>query len=98
MLFTEAADTTSAAFTDEIQRNARQELDGFNELMKKSVEISREKLDATRVEISHKITAEQEEFLRRFHDSMSAPSRRVCTRLKARSSPALPRCWTPGNQ
>ncbi len=70
-LFAEAADTTSAAFTDEIQRNARQELDGFNELMNKSVEVSREKLDATRVEISQKITAEQEEFLRRFNDSMS---------------------------
>ncbi len=70
-LFAEAADTTSAAFTDEIQRNARQELDGFNELMNKSVELSREKLDATRVEISHKITAEQEEFLRRFNASMS---------------------------
>ncbi|HEY2119365.1 MAG TPA: hypothetical protein VGH37_09295 [Candidatus Acidoferrum sp.] len=71
MLFTEAADTTSAAFTDEIQRNARQELEGFNELMHKSVEVSREQLDATRVELSHKISAEQEEFLRRFKDSMS---------------------------
>jgi hypothetical protein len=71
ILFTEAADTTSAAFTDEIQRNARQELDGFNELMQKSVEISREKLDVTRVEIAQKVSTEQEEFLRRFHDSMS---------------------------
>ncbi len=70
MLFTEAADTTSAAFTDEIQRNARQELDGFNELMQKSVEISRERLDATRAEIAHKVSSEQEEFLRRFQDSM----------------------------
>jgi hypothetical protein len=71
VLFTEAADTTSAAFTDEIQRNARQELDGFNELMHKSVELSREQLDATRVELSHKLNGEQEEFLRRFQDSMS---------------------------
>jgi hypothetical protein len=70
-LFAEAADTTSAAFTDEIQRNARQELDGFNELMQKSVEISRERLDATRADISHKVSSEQEEFLRRFHDSMT---------------------------
>jgi hypothetical protein len=72
MLFAEAADTTSAAFTDEIQRNARQELDGFNELVHKSVELSREQLDATRVVISQKVSAEQEEFLRRFQDSMSS--------------------------
>ncbi len=71
MLFTEAADTTSAAFTDEIQRNARMELDGFNELMQKSVEISREQLDATRAEVTHKITSQQEEFLRRFQTSMT---------------------------
>jgi hypothetical protein len=71
MLFTEAADTTSAAFTDEIQRNARLELDGFNELMQKSVEISRERLDATRADIAHKVSTEQEEFLRRFQYSMS---------------------------
>ena len=35
MLFAEAADTTSAAFTDEIQRNARQELEGFKELCRR---------------------------------------------------------------
>ncbi len=67
LLFAEAADTTSAAFTDEIQRNARQELEGFTELMNKSVELSRERLDATREQISQRVTAEQEEFLRRFH-------------------------------
>jgi hypothetical protein len=71
LLFAEAADTTSAAFTDEIQRNARQELDGFNELMGKTVELSRERMDATREEISHKVSTEQEEFLRRFHESMT---------------------------
>jgi vacuolar-type H+-ATPase subunit D/Vma8 len=71
LLFAEAADTTSAAFTDEIQRNARQELEGFNELMNKSVELSRERLDATRAEISQRVTAEQEEYLRRFQAGMS---------------------------
>ncbi len=71
MLFTEAADTTSAAFTDEIQRNARLELDGFSELMQKSVEISREQLDSTRAQVTHKTTVEQEEFLRRFQASMT---------------------------
>jgi len=71
LLFAEAADTTSAAFTDEIQRNARQELEGFNELKNKSVELSREQLDATRAEISQRVTAEQEEYLRRFQAGMS---------------------------
>lgn len=66
LLFAEAADTTSAAFTDEIQRTAREELEGFTELMTKSVELSRERLDATREEITQRVSAEQEEFLRRF--------------------------------
>jgi hypothetical protein len=66
LLFAEAADTTSAAFTDEIQRTARQELEGFTELMSKSVELSRERLDATREQITQRVSAEQEEFLRRF--------------------------------
>jgi hypothetical protein len=71
MLFAEAADTTSAAFTDEIQRNARQELEGFTELTNRSLEESRERLDTARVDFSHKLTAQQEEFLRRFHGEMN---------------------------
>ena len=70
ILSTEAADTTSAAFTDEIQRNGRQELEGFMELMQKTVEESRERLDAARAEMSHKLTVEQDEFLRRFQAGM----------------------------
>jgi hypothetical protein len=70
MLFAEAADTTSAAFTDEIQRGARQELEGFTELVNKSVEVSRERLDAVREEITQKQSVEQEEFLRRFHEGI----------------------------
>jgi hypothetical protein len=66
MLFAEAADTTSAAFTDEIQRNARVELEGLTELANRSVEQSREQLDASRAEFNHKLTAQQDEFLRRF--------------------------------
>jgi len=46
ILSTEAADTTSAAVHDEIQRSGRQELEGFMELMHKTVEESRERLDA----------------------------------------------------
>jgi hypothetical protein len=71
LLFAEAADTTSAAFTDEIQRNARQELEGFTELMNKSVGLSRERLDATREEITQRVSGEQEEFLRRFHSGIT---------------------------
>lgn len=71
MLFAEAADTTSAAFTDEIQRNARMELDGFQELIQKTLEQSRERMDAARAELHHKVTTEQEEFLRRFHSAMT---------------------------
>ena len=70
ILFAEAADTTSAAFTDEIQRNARVELDGFNELMQKTAEQSRERMDATRVDFGHQLSSGQEEFLRRFQTSM----------------------------
>jgi hypothetical protein len=71
ILSAEAADTTSAAFTDEIQRTGRQELEGFMELMQKTVEESRERLDAARAEMSHKLTVEQDEFLRRFQTGMS---------------------------
>jgi hypothetical protein len=70
VLFAEAADTTSAAFTDEIQRNARQELEGFNELARRKAEESHEILDAARVELNHKVSDEQEEFLRRFQAEM----------------------------
>lgn len=71
MLFAEAADTTSAAFTDEIQRNARQELEDFSELASRSLEESRERLDAARAEFGQKLTAQQEEFLRRFQTAMN---------------------------
>jgi len=71
ILSAEAADTTSAAFTDEIQRNGRHELEGFMELMQKTVEESRERLDAARAEMSHKVTLEQDEFLRRFQAGMN---------------------------
>ena len=71
MLFAEAADTTSAAFTDEIQRNARLELEGFNELTNRSLEESQEKLESSRLDFTQKLTSQQEEFLRRFQGEMS---------------------------
>jgi hypothetical protein len=69
-LFAEAADTTAAAFTDEIQRSGRQELEGFNEEVRRSADGARVQLDAVRVELLQKTTAEQEGFLRRFQSSM----------------------------
>lgn len=70
-LFEEAADTTAATFTDEIQRTGRRELEGFNELVGRSLEESRERLDSARVDFSHKLSAQQEDFLRRFQSEMS---------------------------
>jgi hypothetical protein len=70
-LFEEAADTTAATFTDEIQRTGRRELEGFNELVGRSLEESRERLDSARVDFSHKLSAQQEDFLRRFQGEMS---------------------------
>jgi hypothetical protein len=62
-LFAEAADTTSAAFTDEIQRTGRHELDGFNEELQRSA-------NEARADMGRQITAEQEGFLRRFHGAL----------------------------
>jgi len=70
-LFAEAADTTAAAFTDEVQRTGRQELDGFNQEVRRSRDEARQQLDAARLELAQQTTAEQEAFLRRFQSSMS---------------------------
>jgi hypothetical protein len=69
-LFADAADTTAAAFTDEIQRTGRQELDGFSDELRRSVEEAGAKMDAARAEFAQKVTAEQEDFLRRFQGAM----------------------------
>jgi len=70
-LFSEAAETTSAAFIDEIQRQARQELGGFEAETQKSVSESKARMEAAHVDLTHKVTAEQESFLRRFQTAMS---------------------------
>ena len=70
-LFTEAAETTSAAFIDEIQRHARTDLDGFDEELKKSTTEARSQMDAAHVELTQKVTDEQADFLRRFQEAMS---------------------------
>jgi hypothetical protein len=69
-LFAEAADTTAAAFTDEVQRTGRQELDGFGEELRRSTEETRSEMNAARVELALRVTAEQQEFLRRFQTAM----------------------------
>ncbi len=92
-LFAEAAETTTAAFTDEIQRQARQELDGFGQETQRSLGETRVQLDAARAELSQKVTAEQEAFLRQFHASMNSAVERGVTdanaRVKAGLSPLL---------
>jgi hypothetical protein len=70
-LFTEAAETTAAAFIDEIQRHARQDLDGFDEEVQKSTADARVKLDAAHAELHGKVSAEQENFLKRFQTEMA---------------------------
>ena len=62
-LFAEAADTTTAAFIDEIQRTARLELGGYNEELKRSTAQERN-------ELSQQVNSEQEVFLKRFHESL----------------------------
>jgi hypothetical protein len=70
-LFTEAAETTSATFTDEIQRTGRQELAGFSEELQNFVRSARADLESARRDLSHQVTVEQGEFLRRFRDGMN---------------------------
>ena len=70
-LFAEAAETTAAAFTDEIQRTARQELAGFGEEVHRSAGEMRSVFEAARSEHAQRLTVEQEEFLRRFHSGMN---------------------------
>ncbi|GAC1619018.1 MAG: hypothetical protein PVS2B2_04210 [Candidatus Acidiferrum sp.] len=71
MLFAEVADTTSAAFTDEIQRTARMELDGFTGELQAAAGETRQQLTTAREELTRQVTTEQEEFLRRFQAGMS---------------------------
>ena len=70
-LFSEAAETTSAAFIDEIQRQARQELGGFEAETQKSANESKARIEAAHADLAQKLTAEQENFLRRFQTAMS---------------------------
>jgi hypothetical protein len=93
LLFSEAADTTSAAFTDEIQRNARQELEGFSELTSRSLEETRERLDTARMEFSNKLTSQQEEFLRRFQTEMNDAVSRGVTDAREKVETGFSSLW-----
>jgi len=70
-LFAEAADTTTAAFMDEVQRHARQELDGFAEAVSHTAAESNWQFAASREELAKQLTAEQESFLQRFQAGMA---------------------------
>jgi hypothetical protein len=62
-LFGEAADTTTAAFIDEIRRTARGELEGYNEELRLTTAQERS-------ELAQQVSAEQAAFLKRFQESV----------------------------
>ena len=62
-LFAEAADTTTAAFIDDIQRTGRQELAGYNEEIKRNTAQAQS-------ELAQQVSSEQAAFLRRFQESL----------------------------
>ena len=70
-LFAEAADTTTAAFMDEIQRHGRRELDGFADAVKQTSAESQREFLASREALARQLTLEQEDFLRRFRAGMA---------------------------
>jgi len=70
-LFAEAADTTTAAFMDEIQRQGRRELDGFAEAVKQTSTETHRQFVASREALAQQLTTEQENFLRRFQAGMA---------------------------
>jgi hypothetical protein len=70
-LFAEAAETTAAAFTDEIQRQARTELDGFTQETQRVLSDTQILLGAARAALAQQLTAEQEGFLRQFRARMA---------------------------
>ena len=69
-LFSEAAETTTAAFIDEIQQHARRDLDGFEAELKRSTSETRSLIDTAHSELAQRVTVEQENFLHRFQDSL----------------------------
>jgi hypothetical protein len=70
--FAEASDTTAAAFTDELQRHARQERDGFSEVMNQTASESNRQFAASREALAQRLTEEQEGFLKRFQVGMAS--------------------------
>lgn len=70
-LFAEAADTTTAAFIDEVQRHGRRELDGFTEAVKQTSVDAQRAFAASQETLAQQLTMEQENFLRRFQAGMA---------------------------
>jgi hypothetical protein len=70
-LFAEAADTTTAAFMDEIQRHARQELHGFEDAVAQTAAQSNQQFAASRETLAQRLAEEQESFLKRFQAGMA---------------------------
>jgi hypothetical protein len=70
-LFAEAADTTTAAFMDEIQRHARLELHGFEDAVAQTAVESNRQFAASRESLAQRLTEEQESFLKRFQAGMA---------------------------
>jgi hypothetical protein len=70
-LFAEAADTTTAAFMDEIQRHARQELHGFEDAVTQTAAQSNQQFAASQETLAQRLTEEQERFLKRFQAGMA---------------------------
>ena len=70
-LFAEAADTTTAAFMDEIQRHGRRELDGFTETVKQASAETQREFVASQEKVTQQLTAQQESFLHRFQAGMA---------------------------
>jgi hypothetical protein len=69
-LFAEAADTTTAAFIDEIQRHARQELEGFDSELQVVMDRAHTQAANAQSDLSLRASAEQEQFLKRFRAEM----------------------------
>jgi vacuolar-type H+-ATPase subunit E/Vma4 len=53
-----------------VQRTGRQELDGFGQELRRSTEATRSEMNAARIELAHRVTTQQQEFLQRFQTAM----------------------------
>jgi len=71
-LFSEVADTTLAAFTDEIQRGAHGELDSFQQSLEKTSVESRAQIQAEAEQIQASLRAQENAYFNDFQQRMTA--------------------------